>query len=230
MALLGTAAMLLWYNIIEEQIAEHDDWHTREHFPERLGIPGFKRAQRWVSNSGQRRYFVMYEVSDIDVLSSAPYLERLNHPSPWTSQTMSYFRGMTRGFCQVKQSHGTVLGTTALVVRFSPGPGRENQLQQWLVNDFIPDILQRKGFCNASLFQSDGAPAMTAEQSIRGRDASVDWVLLVTSYCVDSANNLSRAELSGEALMSHGADTGVISDVYQLACSSTEPAILKGSS
>jgi len=46
MALLGSAAMLLWYDIVREQIGEHDDWHTREHFPERLGVPGFIRTRR----------------------------------------------------------------------------------------------------------------------------------------------------------------------------------------
>jgi hypothetical protein len=76
MALLGSAAMLLWYDIIPEEIAEHDYWHTRQHFPERVGIPGFIRAQRWVTSSQGSRYFVVYEVTDIDVLSSAPYLER----------------------------------------------------------------------------------------------------------------------------------------------------------
>lgn len=218
MALIGTAAMLLWYDIVPEQISEHDDWHTREHFPERLGIPGFMRAQRWVSETAQRRYFVMYEVAEIDVLSSVPYLERLNQPTPWTRQTMTHFRGMTRGFCRVKQSHGTVLGTNALVVRFSPSPGQEDQLQQWLNSDVIPKLLQRNGFSSAMVFKSDGAPAMTAEQIIRGRDASVDWVLLVTSYSADCISSLAHAELSAESLISQGADSAAISDVYRLAC------------
>jgi len=106
MALLGRAAMLLWYDIIPEQIAEHDDWHTRQHFPERVGIPGFIRAQRWVSRSPGSRYFVVYEVSDVDVLSSAAYLERLNNPTPWTRKMMPHYRGMTRGLCSVMKSAG----------------------------------------------------------------------------------------------------------------------------
>ena len=100
MALLGSAAMLLWYDIIPEEIAEHDDWHTRQHFPERVGIPGFIRAQRWVASSQGSRYFVVYEVTGIDVLSSALYLERLNNPTPWTSRIMPSFRDMVRGFLQ----------------------------------------------------------------------------------------------------------------------------------
>ena len=93
MALLGSAAMLLWFDIVPEQTSEHDDWHTREHFPERVGIPGFIRAQRWVASSPGSRYFVMYEVADIGVLSSAPYLERLNNPTPWTRRMMPQLQG-----------------------------------------------------------------------------------------------------------------------------------------
>ena len=93
MGLLGSAAMLLWYDIVQEQIAEHDEWHTRQHFPERVSIPGFIRAQRWVAISSGERYFVVYEVTDIDVLSSASYLDRLNHPTPWTTPDDAEFQG-----------------------------------------------------------------------------------------------------------------------------------------
>jgi len=41
MALLGNAAMLLSFDVAPDAIDEHDDWHTHEHLPERLSIPGF---------------------------------------------------------------------------------------------------------------------------------------------------------------------------------------------
>ena len=34
MALLGKAAMLLSFDVVEEAIPEHDEWHTHEHLPE----------------------------------------------------------------------------------------------------------------------------------------------------------------------------------------------------
>ncbi len=37
MPLLGKAAMLLSFDIAEAAIPEHDEWHTQEHLPERLG-------------------------------------------------------------------------------------------------------------------------------------------------------------------------------------------------
>lgn len=41
--------MLLSFDIAPEAIPEHDDWHTHEHLPERLSIPGFLRGTRWVA-------------------------------------------------------------------------------------------------------------------------------------------------------------------------------------
>lgn len=218
MALLGNAAMLLWYDIVPEQVAEHDDWHTRQHFPERVGIAGFIRAQRWVAVSSAQRYFVVYEVTSIDVLSSAPYLERLNHPTAWTSRMMPSFRGMVRGFCRLESSHGSVLGTACVTLRYSAAPGMEDSLRTWLNGELIPDWMQRKGITSASMLRSDRAPEMTAEQRIRGRDAGVDRVLLVTGYSPETVAGLAQDDLRANNLEAHGASPGTTSGVFQLAC------------
>jgi hypothetical protein len=215
--------MLLWYDIIPEQVAEHDDWHTRQHFPERVGIPGFIRAQRWVSSSPGPRYFVVYEVSDIDVLSSAPYLERLNNPTPWTRQMMPNFRGMVRGFCKLETSHGSVLGTSAMTLRYSAASGMEDRLRTWMNGTLIPDLMQRKTFASAFMLRSAGAPEMTAEQKIRGRDAGVDQVFLVTGYSPEPMAALTQHELGASSLEGHGALPGTISSVCQLACIAVGP-------
>ncbi len=218
MALLGSAAMLLWFDIVPEQIAEHDDWHTREHFPERVGIPGFIRAQRWVASTPGPRYFIMYEVADIGVLSSAPYLERLNNPTPWTSRMMPSYRGMVRGFCNLESSYGSVLGTTGVTLRYSAAPGSDDRLRGWLKGELIPELMLRKGFTSAFMLRSERAPEMTAEQRIRGRDASVDRVLLATGYSPELMAGLAQNELSASSLEAHGASPGITSGVFQLAC------------
>jgi hypothetical protein len=218
MALLGKAAMLLWYDIVPEQVAEHDDWHTRQHFPERVGIPGFLRAQRWVSRSPGPRYFVVYEVADIDVLSSAAYNERLNNPTAWTTAMMPHFRGMVRGFCHVETSHGSVLGATGLAVRYAPEPGKSEELQHWLEHKLAFDLMQRPGLCSIHRLRSGRMPEMTAEQRIRGPDASVDHVLFVTGHCTDVLDALAGNELSPDALETHGAAPGAATGSVSLAC------------
>lgn len=218
MALLGSAAMLLWFDIVPEHISEVDEWLARQHFAERIGIPGFLRAQRWVSVSSGARYFIVYEVSDIDVLSSAPYLERLNNPTPWTRQLMPHYRGMVRGFCRLERSFGTVIGCTSVSVRYGPAAGKEAQLQSWLTRDLIPRLDGRAGFASVHMLRSDRVPEMTAEQRIRGRDARVESVLLVTGYSADLMKELWATDLSADAFEKHGASSGTSTTVYQLAC------------
>jgi len=224
MSLLGGAAMLLWYDIVPDQISQHDEWHTRQHFPERVGIPGFIRAQRWVSVSSGPRYFVIYEVTDVAILSSAAYLERLNNPTPWTQRMMPHFRGMVRGFCRLESTTGTVLGATGVSVRYAAAKGLEVELQSWLHHDLIPRLARRHGFVSAFMFRSDHAPEMTAEQQIRGRDAGVELVLLVTGYSPELMKELATSDLCAESFQAYGASPGTTSDVYQLACLSDAPS------
>ena len=111
MSLLGSAAMLLSFDVVPEAISEHDDWHTHEHLPERLSIPGFLRGTRWVALRGAPRYLVLYEVEELATLTSPAYLERLNNPSAWTSSMMPHYRGMSRGFCLVTAAWASELAT-----------------------------------------------------------------------------------------------------------------------
>ena len=205
--MLGRAAMLLFFDIAEAAIAEHDDWHTHEHLPERLSIPGFLRGTRWVAlRIAQPRYFVIYEVADVGVLTSAAYLERLNSPTSWTQKVMPHYRGMTRGFCAVAGRAGLGLGNTALVARFKPAGD-----PSWL-RELMPGLASRPGLGGCYLFESAVAPPMTREQRIRGADAGVDWVLVATGYDAEAVSSLQHADLA----TLEGADFGLYRTDYTL--------------
>ena len=191
MPLLGKAAMLLLFDIAGEAIAEHDDWHTHEHLPERLSIPGFVRGTRWRALQGRPGYFVMYEVEALAVLTSRAYLERLNNPSPWTSKMMPFYRGMTRGFCAVKESVGAGLGGVGLLIRPKPPESTSARLLQ-----------RRPGIGSAHAFERAATPPMTKEQRIRGADAGLDGALLVTGYSREALESLVQTELAGAQLES----------------------------
>jgi hypothetical protein len=205
MPLLGKAAMLLSFDIVPEAIDEHDEWHTHEHLPERLSIPGFLRGSRWVALHGLPRYFVMYEVERLDTLSSAAYLERLNHPTPWTSRMMPHYRGMTRGLCSVAGSRGFGLGHLGLLIRFKPAPGAETSLADWLGNDILPQVPERPGLGSAHLLVAALSAQMTNEQRIRGADAGVDWALLITGYSQTALQAFAKDDLSHARFEEHGA-------------------------
>lgn len=215
MPLLGPAAMLLSFDVAAEALAEHDDWHTHEHLPERLSVPGFLRGTRWVALRGQPRYFVMYEVAAIATLTSEAYLERLNHPTPWTAKMMASYRGMSRGFCAVAGSFGRGIGGLALLLRFAPRQGAERSLRDWLLRDALPALPSRSGIGSAHLFEGALTPAMTAEQRIRGADAGFGWAVLVCGYGAEALSGLVQSELGDARLEAHGA-TGVLEALYRM--------------
>ena len=60
----------MWWDMTPALRAEFEDWHSHEHFPERMGVPGFRRGTRWISATGDDSVFVLYEVESHDTLSS----------------------------------------------------------------------------------------------------------------------------------------------------------------
>jgi hypothetical protein len=205
MDLLGSAAMLLSFDIEPEAADEHDDWHTREHLPERLSISGFLRGSRWKAVEGEPRYMVLYEVADRGVLDSAGYLERLDNPTPWTQKMMKSYRGMRRGFCRVVAGCGAGLGGSATLVRFTSAPQRKAALCAWLVEQVLPGLATLAGVASAHLLQAAGTPAITAEQQIRGRDLAMDCALLITGYAAPALNAAVAERLGGERMSRQGA-------------------------
>ena len=216
MALLGKAAMILSFGIVPEILAEHDHWHSFEHLPDRLSIPGFLRGSRWTDPRNNASYFVMYEVRDLDTLASPVYLERLNNPTPWTSQMMKHYRGMNRGFCRVTFSIGVGLGSSGLLFRFSPDAGHEESLRDWLVKEVLPILPEKPGIVSAHLFEATLTPEMTKEQRIRGKDCGVDWVALITGHDERILEKLATTgQLAPNEIENHGA-INLVSGQYQM--------------
>lgn len=215
MPLLGNAAMLLSFDVVDEVVPEHDDWHTHEHLPERLSIPGFVRGSRWVASNAGPRYFVLYEVEQLATLQSDAYLERLNKPSQWTSRMMPSYRGMTRGYCSVSGSFGVGLGQVGLLVRLKPATGKESSLRSWLLEDALPGLPANRGLGSAHLFEGAATPQMTTEQRIRGADVVADWALFVTGYSEVAVAGLAHANLSRTELAKHGG-TAITDGLYRL--------------
>ena len=66
---------------------EFNAWYDSEHIPERLAVPGFLTALRFVAISGHPRYLAMYDLARPGVLDSSDYLKVAHgNSSPWTKR------------------------------------------------------------------------------------------------------------------------------------------------
>ena len=81
-------------------------FHTREHLPERMSVPGFCSGRRFVSAANRNRFLIVYEVETLAVLQSAAYVERLNQPTDWTRRCMAFVRGNDRMAIQLQRVIG----------------------------------------------------------------------------------------------------------------------------
>ena len=222
MSLLGKAALAMWWDMSSSRRAEFVHWHTHEHFPERLGIPGFRRATRWTSADGDEGIFVMYELADYDVLASPAYVARLNAPTPWSTRLMPDHRNMVRSQCRVMESRGINPARNALTVRLSPASGRGDLLRSAIrrMSEHIP---LQPGFAGLHLLRHETPPmAATEEQKIRGNDdRTADWVIVACGYEADALQALSERELSSDSLVGMGATSGAERGLYVSSCSAT---------
>ncbi|MCC7113822.1 MAG: hypothetical protein IT520_05495 [Burkholderiales bacterium] len=218
----GHGALLLLFDVVAGAVGEHDDWHTREHLPERLSIPGFIRGTRWTRDTGSPRYCVIYDVADPGVLESPAYRERLDHPTPWTARMMTSYVGMRRTLCEVVAAAGEGIGAASLVVPHAAAAGRMDDLRRWLVHDALPAVAACRGVASWRLYANAREAAMTREQAIRGRDGSVAAALVVTGYDDAAISALASGALAPERWAAHGA-AGVEPAVYRLACTIQAP-------
>ena len=86
MGLKGSAFLVMWHDIAEGAVMDYIEWHTREHMPERLSIPGFTTGKRLHAPNASRYAFgTIYAGESLETFRSPDYLERLNNPTPWTA-------------------------------------------------------------------------------------------------------------------------------------------------
>jgi hypothetical protein len=218
MPMLGEAAVAMWWNMAASQRAEFEDWHSHEHFPERMGIPGFRRGSRWADVDGGEGFFVIYELDCYDTLTSEGYLQRLNNPTPWSTKMMPHHRDMVRSQCKRVHSSGGGISQYAMTLRFSPAKDRETEESVYLTAIAEAFAKSPGGVAFHVLRTETPKVSATREQQIRGgKDAVADWIVIAMGYDLETLQNLQRDEFNEQIMKLRGIEPGALSGIYQLA-------------
>jgi hypothetical protein len=124
-AITADGVLAIWNDCVLGREAEYEAWYQREHLIERLAVPGFLFGRRLEAISGAPKYFTIYVTETTEVLTSAPYIERLNNPTPLTQLAMSeLFKNMSRTNCRRTARVGCFRGSMVTTLRFSDLPDR----------------------------------------------------------------------------------------------------------
>jgi hypothetical protein len=87
---------------------EFNAWYDTEHLPERLALPGFRSARRWLASGapGEGKYLATYELDSPAVLQSPEYLARYAGATPWTRRCLGRCVVFKRWACEQVQPGG----------------------------------------------------------------------------------------------------------------------------
>jgi hypothetical protein len=212
--LLGPLSIAIWNDIVEDYDDEFNAWHTREHMPERIGIPGFLRGRRYEAIDAAIRYFTLYELKGREVLTGPDYKARLNAPTQWSKQSTAQFLNNYRGVCDIVVSRALQTAGNAIVTRLDLGSA---PLDSTRLQAVAQDILSWDGVsgfhvmrCNREL--SGTKTALQATRQIFLPETAVMIEI------VEANRVASIADRWSETITSLWPGIAPVVDTYRLQC------------
>ncbi len=203
---MHTGILAIWNDCLPEVEVEYEHWYMGQHFPERLGVPGFRIGRRYEAVSAEPRYFTFYDTESPDVLLSEAYFKRLDNPTPETAAIMKSFRNMSRTVCRRVSQIGHVVAGHVVVARLSRLPQDAAGIQA--------SVMQATGVTGAEAWQQVEVPndSDTNESKHRvGADEKIGAALVFhvmrLQDALDASDTLSAA-------LDDNAQVGA----YQLLC------------
>ena len=221
MPLRGRAFLPLWSGLLQGYERELDRWHTFEHMPERLGVPGFLRGRRYINaKASDHAMFILYEGAHIETFRSPGLLARLNDPTEWSKRVQPGLVNFIRGPCQTLISLGEGVGGALVAIRVSGEIGDKVGAGQSLANA-APAIARLHGVTAVHIGQHvpDVAYADTAETRLRPTASApgFSFVILIEGIGIPQLEDVTPDAVGIATRASSGScETGVYRLAYLL--------------
>jgi hypothetical protein len=168
--------LAIWNDCRAGREAEFEAWFQGEHLQERLAVPGFLYGRRHQAISGASGYFNFYLVESPAVLTSKPYLERLDNPTAMTKKIMSeVFFNVSRTVCRRSLRKGAFRGAYAVTARFNAAP------EEGALAAALDALVADMGVAGGEIWIALDAKAMpvSGEEKLRGGDKKIAACLVV---------------------------------------------------
>src|SRR5579863_7167631 len=140
---------------------EFHDWYDLEHIPERLRVPGFINAERWISDENPNVAVATYDLDSPGVLRSAPYMAiGYENSSVWTKRVTAMAKRIMR-FAGEQLVPGDVAAPSGagglLVASMNVDPAAEAEFNEWYNAEHLPQLAAVPGVLCARRFISPDA-------------------------------------------------------------------------
>jgi hypothetical protein len=190
MPLAGKGMLLTSMNIEPSDEPEFNRWYDREHLEERVAIPGFLEARRYVAHQGNPKYLSLYSTETFEVLDSPAYRVALANQTAWSKTNIARFKNMIRGVARITVSRGTGRGAALGIIRLRPTPGGEDKLRTAVRDQLDPAKLD--GIISMHLIENDPvlSKPLTDDPSAPNPGAG-DWFILIDATDVSAVPSAS---------------------------------------
>ena len=219
MSLLGNAVLVNWGGVVQEKEVDYNQWHSLEHMPERISLPGFLRGFRAQAEPGtdiNHKYFMMYEAEKKEIFISKKYLERLNNPTTWTKDILSSYISPSRTICSVIASKSVGLSGFLSTIRFLDHD-IENKFNVEKLKLSIPRLIKSDGITGMHVLLGDNTfgQMRTEEKKYRSLQGMDDQV--VSQAIILEGLNYSALRIAVESFFAEhsiNAKTNTITNFY----------------
>lgn len=185
------AELLVWTDIDPAHEADFNKWYDREHMDERVAIPGFAFARRFLRIGPGRKYLALYRTDSLAVFDSAAYRSAFDNQTQWSLDNFRRMRDAMRCVGTVAREAGAGRGGFLGLVEYTAGNAQ----------DALDQAVSRDGIVSGYVL----APDMRLSKPLPGAAVKpiTGTVLIVEG--TSAAAVTDAAQHIGEAL---GADRG----------------------
>ena len=162
----GKCLVAVFANVPQAIEEEYNRWYDTHHIPERLKVPGFLGAARYVAEAGDARYLTLYELAHAGVFKD-PLMVKLNdEPSEWDQrispqvqvvERVIYDRVLELG--EPPEHHAAFASS----VRFEPPADMDAEFNDWYNTEHLPGLAAVPGVLGARRYRKrwgDGSKYM----------------------------------------------------------------------
>ena len=136
---------------------EFHDWYDQEQVPERLRVPGFINAERWIADDNPTVHVATYDLDNPGVLSSAAYRAvGGENQSVWTKRVTGMCRPIMRYEGeQIAPGSALAAGNAEglLVASMNVDPAHEAEFNDWYDTEHLPQLAAVPGVLSARRYR-----------------------------------------------------------------------------
>lgn len=137
---------------------EFHDWYDHEHVPERLRVPGFLNAERWIDDTNPNIHVATYDLETVGVLQTPAYRAvGGENQSVWTKRVTAMCGRIMRfeGEQLVPGDAVAAPGAGALLVAsMNIDPAAEAEFTEWYNTEHLPGLAAVPGVLSARRYRA----------------------------------------------------------------------------